>query len=431
MDAPGESGKPEGLNDWFKMFESLFFASQNLERDRYRVFCHLMEKAGAFTKAVTKHNDYAAARLNLAKMFAWYCALLRSFSRAMDLEERVWEKFPKCCPYCLENQCTCATYPERPVLQPDLVLAEARLRHAERPRDLVHWQQMFDRIYNQSAYSRTEEGEPVPPTQAEASWLLSRAFNRTVEELGEVAEAMRVEDFHPDNLRNEIADVFAWMCALANLLPHAFGQAGPLYLADLAWAVYPRKCPDCAGAICVCRPEPVRTAISNAGVYADGVDGVTQVQVRNLFDRDYMKLQAEPADGTAALLLVDVDDFKAFNDTTSAGYAQGDAVLKAVAGALAAGAGPAGRVYRFGGDEFAVLLEGVSPEETEAIADTVEESVAALTVEGVQDSTETHRVSVTVGRAHEATSGRADPGLLPAATQDVRARKQARKDARA
>ncbi|TPM30818.1 diguanylate cyclase [Mesorhizobium sp. B2-3-4] len=55
-----------------------------------------------------------------------------------------------------------------------------------------------------------------------------------------------------------------------------------------------------------------------------------------------------------ALLLIDLDGFKAVNDTF--GHVIGDECLKAAAERLAAGCGEAELVARVGGDEFAVLL---------------------------------------------------------------------------
>ena len=77
----------------------------------------------------------------------------------------------------------------------------------------------------------------------------------------------------------------------------------------------------------------------------------------------------EPA-GTMALLAVDLDDFKQVNDTY--GHGAGDELLVQVAGRLTAAAGNAGIAARFGGDEFALLLTGLSgPAEATLIAETL------------------------------------------------------------
>jgi diguanylate cyclase (GGDEF)-like protein len=58
--------------------------------------------------------------------------------------------------------------------------------------------------------------------------------------------------------------------------------------------------------------------------------------------------------GSVGLLLLDLDRFKAINDTH--GHAVGNTALQAVAGRLAALAGPGERPIRLHGDEFALWL---------------------------------------------------------------------------
>jgi diguanylate cyclase (GGDEF)-like protein len=86
--------------------------------------------------------------------------------------------------------------------------------------------------------------------------------------------------------------------------------------------------------------------------------------------------------GPRAVLVLDLDHFKAVNDTH--GHLAGDHVLAAVAGALRAEVREQDLVGRFGGEEFVVLLAGLDgsgPPELEAVAERIRGRVASLRVE--------------------------------------------------
>ena len=75
-----------------------------------------------------------------------------------------------------------------------------------------------------------------------------------------------------------------------------------------------------------------------------------------------------------AVLFLDIDDFKTVND--SLGHPAGDHLLVAVAGRLKAATRPGDTVARFGGDEFAVLVEtGTMPEAAEVVANRIAEAL--------------------------------------------------------
>jgi len=84
-------------------------------------------------------------------------------------------------------------------------------------------------------------------------------------------------------------------------------------------------------------------------------------------------LDTNPAPQSVGVMLIDLDDFKAVNDTH--GHAAGDAVLVEVARRMLEAAGEQATAARFGGDEFAVLTHVTGPEELEALAQQVSRSI--------------------------------------------------------
>ncbi len=88
-------------------------------------------------------------------------------------------------------------------------------------------------------------------------------------------------------------------------------------------------------------------------------DPVTGLANRALFaDRvGHALARATREESTVGVIFIDLDDFKTIND--SLGHASGDAVLQEVAHRLRNAVRPTDTVARFGGDEFAVLVEEV------------------------------------------------------------------------
>ena len=79
--------------------------------------------------------------------------------------------------------------------------------------------------------------------------------------------------------------------------------------------------------------------------------------------------------GNAAVLYIDLDDFKPINDTL--GHEAGDDLLKTVAARLQNSLRPADTAARLGGDEFAVLLVDIEEEHTRVVSDRILQRVRA------------------------------------------------------
>lgn len=83
-----------------------------------------------------------------------------------------------------------------------------------------------------------------------------------------------------------------------------------------------------------------------------------------------------------SLIMFDIDSFKKFNDTY--GHQVGDEVLKMVAGTTRGVIRSCDRAYRYGGEEFCILLPECSPANAESVADRLRERVEAnRTVKGL------------------------------------------------
>ncbi|MBO6562779.1 MAG: PleD family two-component system response regulator [Nisaea sp.] len=120
-----------------------------------------------------------------------------------------------------------------------------------------------------------------------------------------------------------------------------------------------------------------------------------------------------------ALLMLDIDHFKAVNDTH--GHLVGDRVLKAVADALTNSLRSVDMVARIGGEEFVVVMPDTSEEFAEAVAERLRKRVADTVVE-IETADEPISVKISIGltmrrdedRTVEDMIGRADKALYGA-----------------
>ncbi|UQU68215.1 GGDEF domain-containing protein [Couchioplanes caeruleus] len=107
-------------------------------------------------------------------------------------------------------------------------------------------------------------------------------------------------------------------------------------------------------------------------------DALTGLANRRFFAESLAHAGTWAADtgGSLALVTVDLDHFKAINDTY--GHTEGDRALQTVAAALRHAVGDTGVAARLGGDEFVMLLRTDRPSAI-GVAETVREMVSAAT----------------------------------------------------
>jgi diguanylate cyclase (GGDEF)-like protein len=159
----------------------------------------------------------------------------------------------------------------------------------------------------------------------------------------------------------------------------------------------PRRLPPLDGdrARCVERRAALRRVSGGQATWLLPVlaehDTLTALRNRRTFDADFQRLQRgavhalaaapldarhpAPVDAPHWLAVVDVDRFKRFDDEY--GHLYGDEVLLILAQMMRAQFRPLDRLYRFGGEEFVVVLARTAPEVARAPFERLRAAVAA------------------------------------------------------
>lgn len=132
------------------------------------------------------------------------------------------------------------------------------------------------------------------------------------------------------------------------------------------------------------------------------VDPLTGLATRRVLDEAATSaLSGAHSDAGTALVLIDVDHFKAIND--GHGHPAGDEVLVQLAGLLLGRSRPTDVVCRLGGDEVAVLLPGCSLAAALSRAEEILAAVRSNPFQSVDGSRV--EVSISLGCAHMPTHG--------------------------
>jgi diguanylate cyclase (GGDEF)-like protein len=136
----------------------------------------------------------------------------------------------------------------------------------------------------------------------------------------------------------------------------------------------------------------LRQAERNA--HTDALTGLgNRHWMRTMFEREVTRaLHSRKA---LCLMMLDVDNFKTFNDQY--GHIAGDSVLVAVAEALREYLRPTDLVARFGGDEFAVLLPDLKLKQARQTAERIRQQIAGLSPASLSSA-----ITVSIGIADRA-----------------------------
>jgi len=123
-------------------------------------------------------------------------------------------------------------------------------------------------------------------------------------------------------------------------------------------------------------------------------DSLTRLINRRQFEHELAAVvdDALNSDGEHALMYIDLDQFKAINDTC--GHIAGDQLLKQVAGHLGENIRRLDRLARLGGDEFGVLLRNCSLDKAFEVAESLRQDIKDLRLHWEERS---FRISLSIG----------------------------------
>lgn len=128
-------------------------------------------------------------------------------------------------------------------------------------------------------------------------------------------------------------------------------------------------------------------------------DGLTNLANRKAFDNELRRIAEEVSvtGGTFALLMVDIDYFKSFNDNY--GHQVGDQVLRLVARTLTDGVKGRDVAARYGGEEFAIILPDTSLQAAVTVGNALRKAVATKDVINRNTGDKLGRITMSVGCA--------------------------------
>ncbi|WP_026289318.1 diguanylate cyclase [Thioalkalivibrio sp. ALMg11] len=155
------------------------------------------------------------------------------------------------------------------------------------------------------------------------------------------------------------------------------------------------------------------------------VDGLTGLANRREFDAVLERECGSRREVNLALLMIDIDQFKPYNDRF--GHQRGDDCLRQVAQVLRAAANrPTDLVARYGGEEFACILPDTTLEGARAVAERVRRKVESLQLGHPDNVTDAVTVSVGVSAVDGGRSVAPEDLLGEADRQLYRAKREGR-----
>lgn len=126
-------------------------------------------------------------------------------------------------------------------------------------------------------------------------------------------------------------------------------------------------------------------------------DALTGLFNRRAFDSELGTLVSNPPPKGFCLLLCDLDHFKSFNDTY--GHLMGDQVLKLTAKRLSDYCREGVKAFRYGGEEFALLVPNRQLNGACRVAETIRSSIDRLAIKDKRSGKKLDNITVSIGVA--------------------------------
>jgi diguanylate cyclase (GGDEF)-like protein/excisionase family DNA binding protein len=149
-------------------------------------------------------------------------------------------------------------------------------------------------------------------------------------------------------------------------------------------------------------------------------DALTGLRNHGTFRED-LRLAVDRAQ-PFSLLMLDLDDFKAYNDRH--GHEAGNQLLKGIAGATDSACRQSDLVYRYGGDEFSLILPGTREEGALEVAERIRDAVRGVRGGGRRRA----GIRCSIGVANYPADATDQAELLKAADRALYAAKRAGRD---
>lgn len=126
-------------------------------------------------------------------------------------------------------------------------------------------------------------------------------------------------------------------------------------------------------------------------------DGLTGIANRKCFDRELKRSTINAMDDgtTLCLMMIDIDFFKAFNDTY--GHQVGDLVLRLLAGTLRENIKGQDTPARYGGEEFAVILPNTQLADAISVAETLRNAISSKSLRDKKSGDDMGRITISIG----------------------------------